>query len=380
MATLSAALWFSIAALAPSDLEVRAAQHVTKEFERVGRRAPAQDASLARAARVLARKALSSSATEAVEMASVSEAMADAEGYDPGPQATIVRGSPLDHALASFLGRTDFNLEPASRMGVAAAVKGEQAAIVALLAQRRAELKRFPRTVAKKGTSADLCGELVPPLHSASAYVTQPTGKVEKVPLSLERGSEFCARIEFPSVGRYWLEVIGQGRQGPEVAALFPVDVGGSIRQDSPNRQAEPSNLGDAKRAIVERINAVRKIYGVAPLEPDPTLNAVAQAYAERMGKENFFAHAGPDGSDLRARLEGAGYRYGAAAENLGLAGGPIAAHFSIERSPGHRRNLIEGAFTHVGVGVALVNRSGRAQALVTEVFARPASPAQQRR
>jgi uncharacterized protein YkwD len=136
----------------------------------------------------------------------------------------------------------------------------------------------------------------------------------------------------------------------------------------------------DAQRAIVERINAVRAIYGVPPLEADPALNGVAQSYAERMGKENFFAHVGPDGSDLQSRLQRAGYPYRAAAENLGLAGGPIAAHFSIERSPGHRRNLIEGAYTRVGVGVAFVNRSGGAQVLVTEVLATPGRSFQQRR
>jgi hypothetical protein len=94
------------------------------------------------------------------------------------------------------------------------------------------------------------------------------------------------------------------------------------------------------------------------------------------MSSQNFFAHVAPDGTDLKRRLQAAGYRYRAAGENLGLAAGPVAAEISIEHSPGHLRNLIDGRFTQVGIGIAQTEKDGRSQAIVTEILASPVTAA----
>ena len=96
-------------------------------------------------------------------------------------------------------------------------------------------------------------------------------------------------------------------------------------------------------------------------------MRAKLDAYAKRMAYELFFAHVAPDGTDVRARLKAASYRYQSAGENLGMASGPLAAHFGIEHSPGHRRNLMEPCYTVAGVGtrdaafVYLLRASGHA-------------------
>jgi uncharacterized protein YkwD len=107
------------------------------------------------------------------------------------------------------------------------------------------------------------------------------------------------------------------------------------------------------------------------PLDADPALDQLAQSYSERMAADNFFAHVSPDGLDLKTRLNKAGYAYQRAGENLGLAAGPIAAEWSIEQSPGHRRNLLDPNFTRIGIGVAFSKRE-HPQALVTEILAKP--------
>ncbi|MHB8875514.1 MAG: CAP domain-containing protein, partial [Myxococcaceae bacterium] len=112
---------------------------------------------------------------------------------------------------------------------------------------------------------------------------------------------------------------------------------------------------------------------GLPKVEADEALDAVAQAYSDQLAAENFFAHVAPDGADLRARLTRAGYRYQSAGENLGLAVGPLAAHFGIEHSPGHRKNLLDSGFTRIGVGVTFKRLEDRTQVLVTEVLAAPA-------
>lgn len=361
----------TVLSLSSADLEQRAARHLGQEFERVGRSTPAIDQSLTRAARALAREALESGATEAANVLSVSQAVSDAEGYDPSPRALVIRGSPPEQALASFLSRTDANQEPASSMGVGAWIRGDSAALVALLAMRKVSLKPFPR-FPKPNSSPQLCGQLTASLHAADVFVTRPNGEVDKIPLRLGEDSRFCAKVVFPSAGHYSIEVVGHGAQGPEVAALFFADAGSAARKAGHSRLLEPTSLAEARSAILARINALRKVHNLELVELDEKLNSVAQGYSELMAAQNFFAHVAPDGSDLRKRLQRAGYSYRVAGENLGQAAGPLAAQFCIEQSPGHLRNLIDGRYKRVGVGIAYQKMEGRPQAIVTEILTEP--------
>lgn len=370
MSALIAGLFSLVISASASDFEEKAGKYVSEQFGRLGRTPPQLDPKLSAAARTLAKKALERSAAEAVKMSSVSDAVSKAEGSDPSPRAFVVRASPPERALESFLKRTDLNEEAASGMGIGAALANGTGAIVALLSVQKADLKPFARSFAKAG-SADLCGQLLGALTTPKVFVTQPNGQVDRVSLFKDSADGFCARIGFSTRGRYWVEVVGQGERGPEVASLFSVAVGSSEQLEESVRFAEPKSLGDARTAILARINAMRAADRLPPVEADPALDRVAQSYSERMVAENFFAHVTPDGLDLKARLNKAGYAYQRAGENLGLAAGAIAAQLSIEQSPGHRRNLLDRDFSRVGIGIAFSKRE-RTQALVTEILARP--------
>jgi uncharacterized protein YkwD len=359
----------------PTAMEQQASRYVLQEFERVGRRTPQVDPSLTQAARKLAREALDDSPSGAVELIALTEAVSDAGGADPSPRSYVIRASVRDHAVGTLLDRKDLNQEPASHVGVGVAVDGERAALVVLLAERKATLQRFPRTVDKSGTGQSLCGQLEQPLRWSEVYVTLPDGRVERPPLTRESGPSFCTRLLFPSEGRYTVEIIGRGTRGPEVAAIFLVDVGANRKRGERERLIEPTTVEEARVAVLARINALRRAHGVQQLALDDTLNAVAQAYSERMAREGFFAHVAPDGSDLRGRLASAGSQYRTAGENLGMASGPLSAHFGIEHSPGHRNNLLGTQFTHAGIGVAFQKVDGREQALLTEVFSSTVTP-----
>jgi len=122
-------------------------------------------------------------------------------------------------------------------------------------------------------------------------------------------------------------------------------------------------------------VNALRAAAGVAAVAPDPRLDGVAQAYADRMATQRFFAHVSPDGDALPDRLEQAGYSYQTSGENLGMAAGTLAAHAAIEESPGHRKNLLDPAFEHIGFGLARQARDGGSgsEVLLVELLATPA-------
>jgi uncharacterized protein YkwD len=178
--------------------------------------------------------------------------------------------------------------------------------------------------------------------------------------------------------GHHALEVIGDGPEGPEVAAMLSVDIG--PLPASPQAGAapqpggpEPATPAAARAQLLLRVNGLRATAGVPAVEADPRLDSVAQAYAERMATQRFFAHVSPDGDTLPDRLEQAGYAYRASGENLGMASGPLAAHLAIEESPGHRKNLLDPAFDRVGFGLARQTRDGGSEVLLVELLASPA-------
>ncbi|HLL54580.1 MAG TPA: CAP domain-containing protein, partial [Myxococcaceae bacterium] len=360
----------ALLAAAPADPERAGLLHVIREYERVGLTAPTSDPILTAAARKLATQALDTSVGEATDPLAISGVVSDAGGWDPSPRAIIIRSSPPEYALETFLKRRDLNTEPATHVGMGVVVRGDRGALAVILSERKVELRPFPHALPGPG-SRSLCGELRGPLRRAELYATRPHGTVDRVGLTREQGAAFCAMPSFPTEGRHSVEVIGHGPRGPEVAAIFYVDVGATRPDSARFRAEEPTTAEAARPAVLARINALRRALKLSPVEPDEALDKVAQAYSERMVREGFFAHVAPDGSSVSTRLKRAGYRFERVGENLGLAGGPLAAHFVLEHSPGHRRNIIEPDFTHVGIGVAFERKGDRTQAIVTQIFAR---------
>jgi uncharacterized protein YkwD len=271
--------------------------------------------------------------------------------------------------LVSELAKQDLGAEPSSHVGVGLALGPERSAVILLLARRRIELLPFPRAHAKAVSDQKLCGTLAEGLSTAELFITRPQGAVERLELP-GTGATRCASLHFTAAGRHTVEVLASGARGPEVAALFFVDVG-KVSPDAEDALPEPEDAKSARGVLLTRINALRLQMGLQPVQPDVELEAVAQAWAERLADENFFSHVAPDGTTLKQRLQASGYKYVAAGENLGLSSGPLAAHFGIEHSPGHRNNLLEPGHRKLGLGLA--RRDDGLQVLV-EVLASQAN------
>ena len=338
---------------------------VRDRFEAVGRTSPPIDPVLSRAADELARRALSHGVEDAASLLRVTAALSRQHGWDPNPVVVAIRAS--TDALGDQLKKQDLGAEPTTHVGVGLAVGPERSAVVILLARRRIELSPFPRAHPKPSSGQRLCGVLATGLETAELFVTRPQGAVERLPMPAS-GEARCASVDFPTPGRHAVEVLGTGPRGPEVAALFFVDVG-AVRAEQEDPLPEPKDLVAARAVLLLRVNALRLQMGVAAVQTDPQLEAVAQAWAQRLADEGFFSHVAPDGTTLKERLSSAGYKFSAAGENLGLSSGPLAAHFGIEHSPGHRNNLLEPGHRRLGLGLA--TRPDGLQVLV-EVLAAP--------
>lgn len=134
-----------------------------------------------------------------------------------------------------------------------------------------------------------------------------------------------------------------------------------------------------SERLIVARVNALRVSHGLTPLAEVSALSASALAFAQHMARHDAYGH-GADGRTAAQRVQAAGYRHCVVAENIawqhssrGLGAAELARRLAEgwERSPGHRRNLLDADVTDTGVAVARSAASGRYYAV--QLLARPA-------
>lgn len=114
-------------------------------------------------------------------------------------------------------------------------------------------------------------------------------------------------------------------------------------------------------RRMVTLVNAERAKHRLPPLRAEATLMQIADFYACRMAEAHFFAHVDPyDGSTVDSRATSFGYPFMKIGENL--ATGQRAAEEVFDdwmKSPGHRANILDPAFTEIGVSVKLGGPNG---------------------
>ena len=106
---------------------------------------------------------------------------------------------------------------------------------------------------------------------------------------------------------------------------------------------------------MLQRINAERATAGVGALSACGTLRAAAVAHSADQAAHSSMSHTGSDGSTMVQRAERAGYTgWMSLGENVAYGYGTVDAVMTAwMNSPGHRANLLNGSFTHVGLGQA---------------------------
>jgi uncharacterized protein YkwD len=100
-------------------------------------------------------------------------------------------------------------------------------------------------------------------------------------------------------------------------------------------------------------------MYNAAPaLTVSPQLRCAARLHAKDMQDKNYFSHTSLDGTTFSQRITAAGFAWRSAGENI-AAGypSPQAVVDGWVASPGHCQNLMNPAFTQLGVGFYDNNR-----------------------
>ncbi|TRZ91567.1 MAG: CAP domain-containing protein [Rhodocyclaceae bacterium] len=121
------------------------------------------------------------------------------------------------------------------------------------------------------------------------------------------------------------------------------------------------------------RRNCGNKAFNEArPVSWNDILAEASRLHAEDMAHFNYLDHGGRDGSTPALRVERAGYRYRAMGENI--AGGQTKPEDAVTawiKSPPHCANLMNPAFTEMGVAFA-VDRTSKLGVYWAQEFGAP--------
>ncbi|MCA0989814.1 CAP domain-containing protein [Guptibacillus hwajinpoensis] len=123
--------------------------------------------------------------------------------------------------------------------------------------------------------------------------------------------------------------------------------------QAEPTKETEAeTGLSEFEQQVVNLTNEERAKAGLSALEVDTELSKVAQAKSEDMRDNNYFAHNSPTYGSPFDMMNQFGVDYQSAGENIAKGQQtPEEVVNAWMNSEGHRKNIMNGSFTHIGVG-----------------------------
>lgn len=109
---------------------------------------------------------------------------------------------------------------------------------------------------------------------------------------------------------------------------------------------------GTFQEQVVALVNKERAKAGLKPLAVDAALTKAAQAKAKDMSDNNYFSHTSPTYGSPFDMMKQFGISYKTAGENIAKGQRtPQEVMDGWMNSPGHRANILNASYTHIGVG-----------------------------
>ena len=147
---------------------------------------------------------------------------------------------------------------------------------------------------------------------------------------------------------------VGAALAGPASAVAPAANCAAADR--SPTALTGPG----VRHAVLCVLNQERTARGLGRLRHDRRLGKAALRHSREMVSGHYFAHDSRSGASFADRIQRTGWTRGrrcwAVGENLAWGAGPLATPRAIAaawmRSPGHRRNILDGRFHQIGIGV----------------------------
>ena len=118
------------------------------------------------------------------------------------------------------------------------------------------------------------------------------------------------------------------------------------------------STVTNYEEEVVRLVNEIRKQNGLRELTYDWQLSRVARIKSEDMRDNRYFSHTSPTYGSPFQMMKSFGITYRSAGENIARGQAtPQAVVNAWMNSSGHRANILNPSFTHIGVGFAANGR-----------------------
>jgi uncharacterized YkwD family protein len=139
-----------------------------------------------------------------------------------------------------------------------------------------------------------------------------------------------------------------QGTQSPQ-----PAPIEQEVHEETVQQEEEvASSLSAYEQQVVTLTNQERAKYGLPDLKVDEQLSKVARAKSIDMSKNNYFSHTSPTYGSPFNMMSQFGVDYRTAGENIAMGQrSPEEVVNAWMNSEGHRKNILNESFTHIGVG-----------------------------
>ncbi|WP_232354006.1 SafA/ExsA family spore coat assembly protein [[Bacillus] enclensis] len=113
-------------------------------------------------------------------------------------------------------------------------------------------------------------------------------------------------------------------------------------------------SVKSVERQVIDLTNQERQKAGLAPLQLDWQLSRVARYKSRDMRDTGYFAHRSPQYGSPFEMMKSFDVQYSSAGENIAVGQtSPEQVVREWMNSPGHRKNILNGTYTYIGVGYA---------------------------
>ncbi|WP_217586033.1 SafA/ExsA family spore coat assembly protein [Lentibacillus saliphilus] len=165
--------------------------------------------------------------------------------------------------------------------------------------------------------------------HAQSTYTVQPGDSLWIISVKYQIGLS---------------EIIGANPQISNPDLIYP-----NQKINIPKSQAS-----SAAGEVIKLTNAERAKHGLSPLKADWQLSRVARYKAWDMHDKNYFSHTSPTYGSPFDMMKAFGINYRSAGENIARGQRtPREVVNAWMNSSGHRANILNANYTHIGVGYA---------------------------
>ncbi len=164
-------------------------------------------------------------------------------------------------------------------------------------------------------------------------------------------------------VGKWYIIVLDDGRVG----AISPHDV--KPITDKAEKSVITTNIEDLnpnEKELLRLLNGERAKIGLSPLKVNLEATEIARYKSQDMIDNDYFSHYSPTYGSPFEMLRTFNIKYIYAGENIAGNTSVKEAHESLMDSEGHKENILNPEFTHVGIGVKEGSKYGK---IFTQIF-----------